>query len=93
MEIFVADRRQKYVVKQIIVCFVLVIPTYLGYVYFLMVSNWLTLQITAYIREGINQLSLSAYDVHDFCVGVRIFCRNSVKQVGAISTIFKPSHL
>jgi hypothetical protein len=69
------------VVKQIIVCFVLVTLTCLGYVYFLMVSNWLTLQITAYIREGINQLSLSAYDAHDFCVGVRIFRRNSVKQV------------
>jgi hypothetical protein len=81
------------VVKQIIVCFVLVTLTCLGYVYFLMVSNWLTLQITAYIREGINQLSLSAHDARDFCVGVRIFRHNSVKQVGAISTLFKPSHL
>ncbi|KAH9548194.1 hypothetical protein CY35_11G076200 [Sphagnum magellanicum] len=38
-------------------------------------------RITAYIREGINQLSLSAHDARDFCVGVRIFRRNSVKQV------------
>jgi hypothetical protein len=44
----------------------------------------LTLQITTYTREGLNRLSLSAYDSRNFCVGVRIIRRNSLRQVGVV---------
>ncbi|CAK9271489.1 unnamed protein product [Sphagnum jensenii] len=37
--------------------------------------------ITTSTREGLNQLLLSAYDARDFCIGVRIIHRNSLKQV------------
>ncbi|KAH8939688.1 hypothetical protein BDL97_15G048700 [Sphagnum fallax] len=37
--------------------------------------------ITTYTREGLNRLSLSAYDSRNFCVGVRIIRRNSLRQV------------
>ena len=62
------------------------LPAFISYSFLLYISFWpwtfLCSQLTDYLKEGPNKISLSRNDSRTFCLGIRIAKRRSLEQVG-----------